>query len=187
MCKMYVRMDLALYRGGKKMSEKKHRVSRRQFLNYTLTGVGGFMAAGMLVPMARFALDPVLKASAETDMVAVGQESDITNKPKRFDFKVTQVDAWVTSEEPLAAWVYRKENGEILAMSPICTHLGCTINWNSQEEFTNEFYCPCHGGRYEQNGKNIAGTPPPRPLDVYAYEVKDGTLYLGKISQRQEV
>ncbi|MDA0175319.1 menaquinol-cytochrome C reductase, partial [Solirubrobacter taibaiensis] len=25
------------------MSEKEHRVSRRQFLNYTLTGVGGFM------------------------------------------------------------------------------------------------------------------------------------------------
>ena len=40
----------------------KQRVSRRQFLNYTLTGVGGFMAAGMLMPMVRFAVDPVLKA-----------------------------------------------------------------------------------------------------------------------------
>ena len=26
-------------------------VSRRQFLSYTLTGVGGFMAAGMLMPI----------------------------------------------------------------------------------------------------------------------------------------
>ena len=43
------------------MSEKEHRVSRRQFLNYTLTGVGGFMAAGILMPMTRFALDPVLR------------------------------------------------------------------------------------------------------------------------------
>ena len=42
----------------------KQRVSRRQFLNYTLTGVGGFMAAGMLMPMVRFAVDPVLKAEA---------------------------------------------------------------------------------------------------------------------------
>ena len=39
----------------------KNRISRRQFLNYTLTGVGGFMAAGMLMPMVRFAVDPVLK------------------------------------------------------------------------------------------------------------------------------
>ncbi len=43
------------------MSEKEHRVSRRQFLNYTLTGVGGFMAAGILMPMTRFALDPGVK------------------------------------------------------------------------------------------------------------------------------
>ncbi|MDR9798478.1 menaquinol-cytochrome C reductase, partial [Aeribacillus pallidus] len=42
--------DLILHRGGKTMSDNKHRVTRRQFLNYTLTGVGGFMAAGMLMP-----------------------------------------------------------------------------------------------------------------------------------------
>ena len=40
----------------------KRNVSRRQFLNYTLTGVGGFMAAGMLMPMVRFAIDPALAA-----------------------------------------------------------------------------------------------------------------------------
>ncbi|TKJ03894.1 menaquinol-cytochrome c reductase iron-sulfur subunit, partial [Bacillus cereus] len=51
------------------MSDKEHRVSRRQFLNYTLTGVGGFMAAGILMPMTRFALDPVLRKEAGTDMV----------------------------------------------------------------------------------------------------------------------
>ncbi len=77
------------------MSEKEHRVSRRQFLNYTLTGVGGFMAAGILMPMTRFALDPVLRKEAGTDMVAVAQVKDITTEPKRFDFKVKQVDGLV--------------------------------------------------------------------------------------------
>ena len=48
----------------------KHRVSRRQFLTYTLTGVGGFMAAGMLMPMVRFAIDPVLTAEAGGDFIA---------------------------------------------------------------------------------------------------------------------
>ena len=47
--------------GGECMS--KRNVSRRQFLNYTLTGVGGFMAAGMLMPMVRFAIDPALAAN----------------------------------------------------------------------------------------------------------------------------
>lgn len=53
------------------MSEKRHRVSRRQFLNYTLTGVGGFMAAGMLMPMVRFALDPVLRPTEVLEPSAV--------------------------------------------------------------------------------------------------------------------
>ena len=47
----------------------KRNVSRRQFLNYTLTGVGGFMAAGMLMPMVRFAVDPVLQPQAGGDFV----------------------------------------------------------------------------------------------------------------------
>ena len=37
------------------------KVSRRQFLSYTLTGVGGFMVSAMLMPMVRFAVDPVLQ------------------------------------------------------------------------------------------------------------------------------
>ncbi len=45
----------------------KNPVTRRQFLSYTLTGVGGFMAAGMMLPMLRFAVDPVLKAEAGGD------------------------------------------------------------------------------------------------------------------------
>ncbi len=35
----------------------KQDISRRQFLNYALTGVGGFMAASALMPMVRFALN----------------------------------------------------------------------------------------------------------------------------------
>lgn len=164
---------------------KDNRVSRRQFLNYTLTGVGGFMAAGMLTPMVRFAIDPVLKPVSEGEFVAVVEESKITNEPQRFDFTVRQVDAWYESDITMSVWVFKQENGEVLPMSPICTHLGCTVDWNTKEP--NEFYCPCHGGRYEKNGKNIAGTPPPRPLDKYDFKVENGTLYLGKARQRTEV
>ncbi len=60
-------------RGGKRMSN--NRVSRRQFLSYTLTGVGGFMAAGMLMPMVRFALDPVLQKHAGGDFVLTEQKN----------------------------------------------------------------------------------------------------------------
>ena len=52
----------------------KRNVSRRQFLNYTLTGVGGFMAAGMLMPMVRFAIDPALAANKGGDYIATKQK-----------------------------------------------------------------------------------------------------------------
>lgn len=166
------------------MSEKKHRVSRRQFLNYTLTGVGGFMAAGMLMPMVRFAVDPVLKPSAEQDLVQVVSVDEITNEPKRFDFKIDQIDAWYESVEPRSAWVYKDESGNIVALSPVCKHLGCVVDWNTDAANPNMFFCPCHYGLYEKDGTNVPGTPPIAPLDVFIHEVKDGYLYLGKAKPR---
>ncbi|MBP3040434.1 ubiquinol-cytochrome c reductase iron-sulfur subunit [Bacillaceae bacterium Marseille-Q3522] len=163
----------------------KQRVSRRQFLNYTLTGVGGFMAAGMLTPMLGFAIDPVLRHSGESDLIATKLKiADLTNEPVRVDFSFAQKDAWYESEVSNTAWVYKDENGEIVALSPVCKHLGCVVDWNTDKKNPNRFYCPCHGGLYEKDGINVQGTPPVAPLDVYQTSEKDGFLYLGKAEPR---
>lgn len=165
------------------MSEKDHKVSRRQFLTYTLTGVGGFMAAGMIMPMARFALDPALKAGAATDSVYVCEVADLTEEPQKFQFKFDQVDAWYESEVSREAYIYIRGN-EVTALSPVCTHLGCTVAFGTNAEHPERFYCPCHFGMFDKEGINIAGTPPTRPLDVYDVVVEDGKVYLGQINQR---
>lgn len=160
------------------MSKKD--ISRRTFLNYMLTGTGGFLAAGMLVPMARFAVDPALKGDAGAgDMVPVTTVDQLTDEPQRFDFKVKTVDGWYKTETPMSAWVY-KQGDNIVALSPICKHLGCTVQWNTDTTHPEHFYCPCHMGLYTKDGNNVPNTPPLKPLDVYASEVKDGKLYLGK-------
>ncbi|MER3499793.1 MAG: hypothetical protein C4308_14805 [Chitinophagaceae bacterium] len=41
--------------------------------------------------------------------------------------------------------LYKDENGELHAVSPICTHLKCTVAWNSAEKTLD---CPCHGSRF---------------------------------------
>jgi len=170
------------------MSNKKQQVSRRQFLNYTLTGVGGFMAAGMLAPMVRFAVDPVLKPQKAGDFIATGTEvSSITSTPTRVDFSYEQVDAWYKSTVSKTAWVYKDENGDIVALSPICKHLGCIVEWKKEGEYADQYYCPCHGGLYTKNGNNVPNTPPLAPLDQYKSEVRDGVLYLGEIVPNQEV
>jgi menaquinol-cytochrome c reductase iron-sulfur subunit len=170
------------------MSEdKKNQVSRRQFLNYTLTGVGGFMAAGLLAPMLRFAIDPALQPEKQGEFVSTGKEVDsFTTEPTRVEFTVHQVDAWYEADVTKTAWVMKQEDGSILALSPTCTHLGCFVDWNTSADHPNMFYCPCHGGLYEKNGKNVPNTPPTAPLSVYETQIKDGILYLGKEIPRKE-
>lgn len=169
------------------MSDKKQ-VSRRQFLNYSLTGLGGFMAAGMLAPMLRFAVDPVLqKDDAEGDYANIGLSvDDITDEPTRVDWEVEQEDGWYTSEVERTAWVFKDENDDIQAFSPICKHLGCFVSWEGNPDYPDEFFCPCHNGRYYKDGTNVPGTPPLAPLDVYEQKVDNGMLYLGEPIPREE-
>ena len=57
------------------------------------------------------------------------------------------------------------------AISLVCTHLGCLV-----AESEEGFRCPCHGSRFDHQGKVLAG-PAPRPLPWFALsEVADGTL-----------
>ncbi len=44
------------------------------------------------------------------------------------------------------------------AISSVCTHLGCNVRYVGDG-----FACPCHGSRYDANGRVIHG-PAPQPL-----------------------
>lgn len=162
--------------------EKKQQVSRRQFLNYTLMGVGGFMAAGMLISPVRMAIDPVLKSTGAGDLANVGLSvDDITTDPQRVDWSVEQVDGWYDSDVERTAWVYKNDNDEVVAFSPVCTHLGCFVSWEGNDAHPNEYFCPCHGGRFLKDGTNVPGTPPLTPLNRFEQEIKDGMLFLGDV------
>ncbi|WP_124070656.1 ubiquinol-cytochrome c reductase iron-sulfur subunit [Filibacter tadaridae] len=158
-----------------------NKVSRRQFMSYTLMGTGGFMASAMLMPMIRFAIDPVLQSSDGGDFIPTPQKVDeLTETPVRVDFTIKdRKDAWYKSDVANTAWVY-KDGDTVIALSPVCKHLGCTVNWSGDESHPNEYFCPCHGGRYKKNGENVPGTPPTGPLDEYEVKVEGGLVYLGK-------
>ncbi|PSL50510.1 menaquinol-cytochrome c reductase iron-sulfur subunit [Salsuginibacillus halophilus] len=161
------------------MSEKNHNVSRRQFLTYTLTGVGGFMAAGMLMPMVRMAVDPVLDAAAEGDMNYLVEFDELGEEPIRRELTYEADDGWYESEQIETIYVYR-DGDDVVALSAVCTHLGCTVSWEGSEDYPEMFYCPCHFGLYERDGTNVEGTPPTEPLHRYEYEIRDGAVYVGQ-------
>ncbi|MDD3497911.1 MAG: FAD-dependent oxidoreductase [Candidatus Moranbacteria bacterium] len=50
--------------------------------------------------------------------------------------------------------VYKDKSGNIHSYSAVCTHLGCIVSWNSSEK---TWDCPCHGSRFDKDGKVIHG------------------------------
>ncbi|MFD5005399.1 FAD-dependent oxidoreductase [Streptomyces mutabilis] len=57
--------------------------------------------------------------------------------------------------------VYRDEAGALHAVSSRCTHLGCLVSFNTAER---AWECPCHGSRFDTDGKVIQG-PATKPLE----------------------
>lgn len=59
----------------------------------------------------------------------------------------------VEGEDGVVA-AYRPPDGQVMAVSAVCTHLGCKVHWNSTEA---SWDCPCHGSRFRPDGSVIEG------------------------------
>ena len=60
--------------------------------------------------------------------------------------------------------LYRDEDGELHAVSSVCTHMGCDVGWNERDKV---WACPCHGSRFAPKGDVING-PAVKPLGPVA-------------------
>ena len=128
----------------------KHSLNRREFFSYITVGWIAFTsAASMLGAFVFRYINPNVNFEPVQDFIA-GKPSDFANGvDERF-------------KELYGVWIY-KNDGKLVAMSNICTHLGCIPNWQPAEM---KFKCPCHGSGYYPNGINFEG-PAPRPLERF--------------------
>ena len=60
--------------------------------------------------------------------------------------------------------VYRGEDGRLRAVSAVCTHTDCIVEWNGAEQ---SWDCPCHGSRFNAEGAVLEG-PANEPLSAAA-------------------
>jgi glycine/D-amino acid oxidase-like deaminating enzyme/nitrite reductase/ring-hydroxylating ferredoxin subunit len=69
---------------------------------------------------------------------------------------------------------YRDEDGVVHTYSAVCRHLGCIVSWNANEK---TWDCPCHGSRYDTDGRVFNGpanTDLP-PVDTSEVESHQGS------------
>jgi cytochrome b6-f complex iron-sulfur subunit len=67
-----------------------------------------------------------------------------------------------------------KIDGEVVAISEKCPHLGCRVPWC---ESSGQFECPCHGSIFNRAGEYRDG-PTPRGMDRYEIEIIDGIVHV---------
>ena len=71
--------------------------------------------------------------------------------------------------------IHTKE-GELRAFSAVCTHLTCSVLYESETE---TILCPCHNGRFDLSGNVISG-PPPAPLESFTLEISGEDIIISK-------
>lgn len=149
-------------------------INRRSFFG-ALVAIGSVgMGAILAVPVLRYVLYPLYSKAAGTEWSDVGELKEFTDSgaPVRKTITFAQRDGWREVVSAQSVYVSRTAGGQLEVLSAICPHLGCSVSWQKGQD---EFVCPCHGGRFEPDGKHIYG-PPPRAMDRLPSRVKDGKL-----------
>lgn len=150
-------------------------MQKRQVMNLLLLGALSLPTAAMLGPYASFFVPPS----------SGGAGGGLVAKDKLG--KDVVVADWLKSHGPNDRTLIQGLKGDptylvveadktlaTYGINAVCTHLGCVVPWNSNE---NKFICPCHGSQYNNQGRVVRG-PAPLSLALVHADVDDGKVVL---------
>ena len=83
----------------------------------------------------------------------------LSRKPKSYD-ELEPGHAAIMKIDGENVAAFKDEQGQVHAVSAVCTHMGCLVGWNATDR---TWDCPCHGSRFELSGEVIHG-PATQPL-----------------------
>ena len=131
-------------------------VTRREFARYLALGAG--ILAGGNVGLAIWTQLRTINTGSPRALVALN------------DVPVgeTYLFAYPSSDDP--AILLRVADREVVAFSQKCTHLGCVVYYEADED---RWHCPCHEGNFDARTGAVLSGPPPRALGRIDVEIRD--------------
>ena len=147
----------------KKLSIKannEENVSRRDFLKLGLGAISGLalleMGAGSLLFMQPRRAEGAFGGLVNAGPVESFQPGSVVEFPNGRFFLI------------------RAHDGGFLAVYQRCTHLGCSVSWEADQ---NRFFCPCHASSFDLQG-DVQNPPAPRALDTFPITITDGQIFV---------
>jgi cytochrome b6-f complex iron-sulfur subunit len=147
--------------------ENRDAKTRRAFL--AAAGAAGVCyAAALAYPVYRYLASPnemALSASAVTEVTLKDAQKLPKGSVLMFKFG------------PSPAMLIHHIDDRWIALTAVCTHLGCTVQYEPQLD---RIHCACHGGVYNPyTGANVSG-PPPKPLKLFKVAVNDAGVEVSR-------
>lgn len=146
---------------------------RRGALSRIAKTLLGVLGTAVAAPGLAFLADPLRRRGTGTAALRVAAASAVRpGRPLYAEIVGTVRDAWSKRERERlgACWLVR-DGERIRALSTVCPHLGCAVDW--QEE-ARAFHCPCHRSTFDEQGRRKDG-PAPRDMDeLEARVAEDG-------------
>jgi cytochrome b6-f complex iron-sulfur subunit len=137
------------------------KTGRRKFLA-RIWSILGLVALGELVFFTVSMLRPGKKNLKDNPGLNIKVAGNLE------DFPVNSV----TPDRVNKYYLIRSEDGGFLALSLICSHLGCSVLWEKEK---NQFICPCHSSAFDRFG-NVINSPAPRALDYFPVIIEGGKV-----------
>lgn len=155
-----------------KKEDKK--LNRSDFMKATIAGIGGLISVAYGLPAIAYVVGPAAKQDSG-EWIQLGSVNKVEiNTPTLFKAVLETQTGWIKTESEISAFVLTENGQDYIAMSNVCTHLGCRVRWIEEQD---GFFCPCHNATFSRDGQ-VTGGPPPRPLDRLESKVEDGILYV---------
>jgi len=130
----------------------------------------GVAAVGALVVAAGCGQQGASLPTATSSSCGAGECIDLTDSANR---ELTAVGgAMLVDMAGDTIMVVRVSDAQVVALSAICTHAGCSMDYASGQKVLD---CPCHGSQFAIDGSVLRG-PAVRNLRVYSVTMANNTI-----------